>query len=578
MRASQKNRQDNPEVDPLLIGTGWAQDDLGKSQILLESTAGDSHPGSQHLKRLVTAARNGVYKAGGKPAIYTVTDICDGLATGHAGMNYSLVSRDLMAGMVEVHALSLPFDAMVTFSSCDKAVPAHLMAIAGLNIPALHVCGGSMAPGPGFSTAVTRYSTASQEGVDQSGEPHPQVSGEDLFYTLNACPTCGACQYMGTASTMQVMAEALGLSLPGNALMPAASGLITQYADWAGQEVVNLLEKDMRPNDILSQKAFENAVTLHAAVSGSTNALLHLPAIASLAGISLTPEDFNSVHKRIPVLVGLQMSGPWPTQMLWYAGGVPGLMRELKEHLHLDAMTVTGRTVGDNLADMEKSGYFERTALYLKNYQVKPKDIIRPLDDPYNAKGGLRVLYGNLAPDGAVVKRAAITEEMQRHTGPAIPFDSEADAIAAIQKGNIFPGDVIVIRYEGPRGSGMPEMFRTTEVLHHHPTLGGKVVLVTDGRFSGATRGPAVGHVTPEAALGGPLAFVEKGDLISIDTRGQTLELVGVAGERKKPDEVEGILRERSRQWQGFTSEHKGVLGLFTRSAGATQKGASMLT
>jgi dihydroxy-acid dehydratase len=565
MRESQKNRRDNPEVDPLLIGTGWTQDDLVKPQILLESTAGASHPGSRHLKDLVEAAGNGVYKAGGKPAAYTITDICDGLATGHTGMNYSLVSRDLMAGMVEVHARSLPFDAMVTFSSCDKAVPAHLMAIAALNIPALHVCGGSMAPGPGFSTAVTRYSTALQD------------TQEDLFYTLNACSTCGACQYMGTASTMQVMAEALGLSLPGSALMPAASGLITQYSDRAGREIVRLLEKDVRPNDILSQKAFENAVTLHAAVSGSTNALLHLPAIASLAGISLSPEDFDLIHKRIPVLVGLQMSGPWPTQMLWYAGGVPGLMRELKDHLHLDVMTVTGRTVGDNLADLEKSGYFERTALYLKNYQVKPKDIIRSLDDPYNAQGGLRVLSGNLAPDGAVVKRAAISEEMQRHTGPARPFDSEADAIAAIQKGSILPGDVIVIRYEGPRGSGMPEMFRTTEVLHHHPTLGGKVALVTDGRFSGATRGPAIGHVTPEAAVGGPLALVEEGDLISIDTRGQTLELVGVAGERKNPDEVEGILHERSRKWQGFTSKHKGVLGLFTRSAGATQKGASML-
>ena len=373
------------------------------------------------------------------------------------------------------------------------------------------------------------------------------------------------------------MAEALGLSLPGNALMPAASSLITQYSDRAGREIVRLLETDVRPNDILSQKAFENAVTLHAAVSGSTNALLHLPAIANLAGISLSPEDFDLIHKRIPVLVGLQMSGPWPTQMLWYAGGVPGLMRELKDHLHLDVMTVTGRTVGDNLADMEKSGYFERTALYLKNYQVKPKDIIRSLDDPYNAQGGLRVLYGNLAPDGAVVKRAAISEEMQRHIGPARPFDSEADAIAAIQKDSILPGDVIVIRYEGPRGSGMPEMFQTTEVLHHHPTLGGKVALVTDGRFSGATRGPAIGHVTPEAAVGGPLALVEEGDLISIDTRGQTLKLVGVAGERKNPDEIEGILHERSRQWQGSTSEHKGVLGLFTRSAGATQKGASML-
>jgi len=514
----QQNRRDNPEADPLLIGTGWAQEDLEKPQILLESTAGDSHPGSRHLNSLVEAGGRGVYKAGGKPAAYTVTDICDGLATGHGGMNYSLVSRDLMAGMIEVHARSLPFDAMVLFSSCDKAVPAHLMAMAGLNIPCMHVCGGS-----------------------------------------------------------KVMAEALGLALPGNALVPAASGLAAQYADQAGQNIMRLLENGIRPGDILSRKAFENAVMLHAAVSGSTNALLHLPAIANMAGVTLEPADFDTIHKQIPVLTGLQMSGPWPTQVLWHAGGVPAVMRVIRDRLHLDVMTVTGRTLGDNLEEMERSGYFEGAALYLKNYQLEPQDIIRPLDNPYNANGGLRVLYGNLAPEGAVIKHAAVAEDMQRHMGPARPFDSEADAIAAIQKGAILPGDVIVIRYEGPRGSGMPEMFRTTEVLHHHPTLGSKVALVTDGRFSGATRGPAIGHVTPEAAAGGPLALVKNGDLISIATQEQTLDLVGIAGERKTPDEIKDIILERALQWQGITSERKGVLGLFTRNAGNTQKGASML-
>jgi len=445
----EQNRRDNPEVDPLLIGTGWAREDLEKPQILLESTAGDSHPGSRHLNSLVEASGKGIYKAGGKPAAYTVTDICDGLATGHDGMNYSLVSRDLMAGMVEVHARSLPFDAMVTFSSCDKAVPAHLMAIAGLNIPSIHVCGGAMAPGPGFSTAVTRYGTAPQR------EDSQQAEQEDQFYTLNACSTCGACQYMGTASTMQVMAEALGLALPGNALVPAASSLATQYADRAGQNVIRLLEDGIRPSDILSRKAFENAVILHAAVSGSTNALLHLPAIANMSGVKLEPGDFDTIHKQIPVLTGLQMSGPWPTQVLWYAGGVPAIMRVLKDRLHLDVMTVTGRTLGDNLEEMEKSGYFDRAAHYLKNYCLEPQAVIQPLDNPYDAEGGIRVLYGNLAPDGAVVKRAAMGQKMQSHTGPAKPFDSEEDAIAAIEKGGILPGDVVVIRYEGPRGSGM---------------------------------------------------------------------------------------------------------------------------
>ena len=571
MFASQKNRFRNPEVDPLLIGTGWTREDLEKPQILLESTAGDSHPGSRHLSSLVEAAGNGIYKAGGKPATYTVTDICDGLATGHDGMSYSLASRDLMAGMVEVHARSLPFDALVCFSSCDKAVPAHLMAIAGLNIPALHVCGGSMAPGPGFSTAVTRYRTAPRR------RDSAQAEQEDLFYTYNACFTCGACQYMGTASTMQVMAEALGLALPGNALVPAASGLITRYADRAGRKVMHLLDSDIKPGDILSMKAFENAVILHAAVSGSTNALLHLPAIAHMAGVKLGPPDFDTVHKKIPVLTGLQMGGPWPTQVLWYAGGVPAIMRELRDYLHLDAMTVTGRTLGDNMAEMERNGYFDRAALYLKNYGLEPQAVIKSLENPYDADGGLRILYGNLAPEGAVVKRAAMGREMQNHTGPAKPFDSEEEALAAIESGNVQAGDVVVIRYEGPRGSGMPEMFKTTETLHCHPELGDKVALVTDGRFSGATRGPAIGHVTPEAALGGPLALVEAGDQINIDVHQQRLDLVGTDGELKVPREVERVLQQRAGEWQGFEKKCRGVLGLFTRMAGDTWKGASML-
>jgi dihydroxy-acid dehydratase len=571
MSAYEDNRRDNPEVDPLLMGSGWTEEDLGKAQILLESTAGDSHPGSRHLHLLIESARNGVYKAGGKPAVYTVTDICDGLATGHDGMNYSLASRDLIAGMVEVHARSLPFDGMVTFSSCDKAVPAHLMAIAGLNIPALHVCGGSMTPGPAFSSAVTCYRTAQNSKKDEKSRQ------EDLFYKHNACSSCGACQYMGTASTMQVMAESLGLALPGNALIPAASNCITQYADRAGSEIIGLIDADLRPGSILTRKAFENAVTVHAAVAGSTNALLHLPAIARLAGVSLSLDDFNRIHEETPVLSGLQTSGPWPTQVLWYAGGVPAIMRSIKDRLHLDVLTVTGKTVAQNLADLEKEGYFDRAALYLKNFKIEPQAVIQPADRPYKPRGGLRILYGNLAPGGAVVKHAAMDESMHDHTGPARPYDSEEAAVEAIQMGSIRKGDVIVIRFEGPRGAGMPEMFRTTEVLHHHPDLGNRVALVTDGRFSGATRGPAIGHVTPEAAVGGPLAFVEKGDIITIDIRQRSLELVGYDGEKRNADDVDRTLADRAKKWKGFHVERAGVLGLFARNAGRTEKGASML-
>ncbi len=571
MLLSQKSRKENPEIDPLLLGSGWTAEDLNKPQVLLESAHGDSHPGSRHLKQLVNEARVGVYKAGGKPAVYTVTDICDGVATGHDGMNYSLVSRDIMASMVEIHARSMPFDAMITFSSCDKSTPAHLMAIARMNIPAIHFCGGTMMPGPGFTTAVKCYETTE---LVAKGKMTPQ---EGLFYQVNACSTCGACQYMGTAGTMQVLSEALGLSIPGNALMPAWSNLIRHYADLAGQKVMTLLQKNIKPKEIITRKAFENAVMVHAAVSGSTNALLHLPAVADQTGISVTPEDFNQIHKKIPVLAGLQMTGPWPTQILWFAGGVPGIMREIKDFLHLDALTVTGKTVGKNLDDLEKDGFFDRTSLYLENYKIKPKEVIRSLDDPYNAKGGLRILYGNLAPEGAVIKHAAVAPEMHRHTGAAKPFDSEEDAIEAIITERIVPGDVVVIRYEGPRGSGMPEMFKTTEVLYNRPELRASVALVTDGRFSGATRGPAVGHVMPEAATGGPIALVKEGDLISIDIATQALDIVGFDGKHKQPKEVKRELKERSAAWKGFEKPKGGILGLFTRTAGPTDKGASML-
>jgi dihydroxy-acid dehydratase len=428
-----------------------------------------------------------------------------------------------------------------------------------------------MMPGPDFSTAVTCYESEerARRGDINTGESH--------FYKVNACTGCGACQYMGTASTMQVMAEALGLSLPANALMPAGSNRLAHLSDRAGQAIMQLLEKNIQPSAILSRRAFENAITLHAAVSGSTNALLHLPAIAAQAGIKITPQDFDRIHKKIPVLAGLQLSGPWPTQIFWYAGGVPGVMRILKEYLHLEALTVTGKSLGDNLIELEKEGYFEQAKWYLKNYQLTPEMVIQSLDNPYKQGGGLRILYGNLAPQGAVIKHAAVASEMHRHTGPAKPFDSEESAIEAILADRIRSGDVVIIRYEGPRGSGMPEMFRTTEVLYNHRRLKDKVALVTDGRFSGATRGPAVGHVTPEAARGGPLAMVKLGDFISIDIAEQKLERVGLDGEYQSKEDIERELQHRSNAWPGFEPKQGGILGLYAEMAGDTEKGASMI-
>ena len=570
MLKSQITRAVNPEADPLMLGAGWTPQDLSCPQILLESAHGDSHPGSRHLKELSDAARNGIYKWGGKPAQYTTTDICDGVACGHDGINFSLVSRDLMAGMVEIHASSLPYDGLITFSSCDKSVPAHLMAIARLNLPSLHFCGGSMMPGPEFTTAVKCYETREATAL---GEMDDHTAD---FFTANACGSYGACQYMGSAATMQILSEAMGLSLPGNALMPAWANILRHKADEASKAVMNLLKAGITSRDILTEKAFENAIMVHAAVSGSTNALLHLPAIAKQAGITIDPKAFDRIHRSIPVLASLQLSGKWPGQILWYAGGVPGVMRQLKEHLHLDVLTVTGKTLGENLEDLEKNGFFTQVNRWLTNYKLKPQEVIQPIDAPYKKDGGLGILFGNLAPEGGVIKHAAVDPSMHDHTGPARVFNCENDAIKALEEGGINPGDVMVIRYEGPKGSGMPEMFKTTEVLHTKAALRNSVALVTDGRFSGASRGPAVGHVSPEAAEGGPIALIEEGDLIHIQVAERKLALVGTKGEAKTEEKVREILAQRADALPPYTQERQGILGLFTRTAAGAWGGAGM--
>lgn len=570
MLRSQKARKENPEFDPMRLGTGWMPEELGLPQVLLESTFGDSHPGSTHLNGLVESAALGVHKSGGRPAVHTTTDICDGVACGHGGMRYSLASRDIISSLVEIHACSAPYDGMVLFSSCDKAVPAHLMTAARLDIPAIHFCGGSMMPGPDLMTAVIGYETPQKVS---DGE----ITKEDeAFYLCNACPTAGSCQYMGTASTMQILSEALGLALPGNALMPAWSGMIQSYARQAGRRIVEMIDEGLTPAKILTKRSFLNAVMVHAAVSGSTNATLHIPAIARQAGIVITLADFDEIHRKIPVLVSLLSSGRWPTQYLYFAGGVPAVMREIKEFLYLDEMTVTGKTVGQNLEELESSGFFQHNAMYLANFGHKPQDIIRPLCDPYKPDGGMAALYGNIAPQGAVIKHASADPATHIFSGRARVFDSEKAAVAAIQSGIIVPKDVIVIRYEGPRGAGMPEMFRATEVLHTYPQLRASTAIVTDGRFSGATRGPAIGHVTPEAACGGAIAFIEDDDIIRIHVPNRTLDLIGCKGKELSSQEVERILKERKEKWVNKTPEYKGVLGLFTRCAGETSQGATL--
>lgn len=570
MRPSQRTRVLSPERDALWLGSGWSFEDLGRPQILLESTAGDMGPGSRHLDRLVEQSSIGVYQGGGKPSVYTVSDICDGVATGHQGMNYSLASRDMMSAMIEIHARSVPFDGLLAVSSCDKAIPAHLMTMARLDLPSLYVCGGSMLPGADFSSPEIGYEIAEmvQKGTLTSQEQGSLLAG--------SCPSCGACQYMGTASTMQVLAEALGLALPGNALMPNVYSLAERYARQAGTQILSLLAQGLTCRDILTPKAFENAIMIHAAVAGSSNALLHLPAIARQAGLNVSLADFDRLHRRIPVLTGIKTAGPWPSQFLWYAGGVPAIMRELREDLHLDALTVTGKSLEENLQDLEVEGFFDQTRGFLKNYGRKPADIIHSRENPYDLRPGIAVLYGNLAPEGAVLKSAALDPKMERHTGPARPFDSEEDALQALLSGRILSGDVVVIRYEGPQGAGMPEMLKVTEALFHRPELRNSTALVTDGRFSGATRGPAVGHVSPEALAGGPIALLGEGDSIRIDLSARKLEIVGVAGEAKSADQMAQILKKRAQSWTKPSLKHQGVLEVFRKCVGKTSEGATI--
>jgi len=567
---SQNIREAGPEVDPLWLGSGWSLEDLSKPQIILESTFGDNHPGSKHLNQLVEQAKIGVYNRGGKPSAYTVTDICDGVATGHDGMNYSLVSRDIISAMTEIHVRASGADAIITFSSCDKSIPAHLMALARLKIPSIQFCGGSMMPGPDFISPEKCYETAElvKKGI--------MNQEEQLFFQTNACPTYGACQYMGTASSMQVIAEALGMSLPGNALIPAESNLIRQLANSAGKYIMSLLDKQITPKEILTKKAFENAIMVHAAISGSTNILIHLPAIAKEAGIDIRPEDFDYYNKKIPVLSSIKTTGTWPTQIFWYAGGVPGIMLNLKDYLHLDAMTITGKTIGENLENLKKEGFFRKTSLYLKNFGVKSKDVIKSLDHPYNSSGGLAILKGNLAPNGAVVKHSAVVPEMHRHVGPAKPFNSEEDAIKAITERHISPGDVIIIRYEGPKGAGMPEMLKTTEAIFNRPDLVSTTALITDGRFSGATRGPAIGHVSPEAAVDGPIALVEEGDIIKIDIPNRRIDIIGTSFKEQTVEHIEMVLQKRKKILISPLNPKKGILKIFEKLAGPPMDGGSI--
>lgn len=565
---SNRERQLWAQFDALQMGTGWDEEDIGKPQILVEDAYGDSHPGSAHLNQISEQVVYGVYEKGGKPGRFHVTDICDGCAQGHDGMNLVLASREVICDMVEMHAGFVPWDGMVLSSSCDKSIPAHLKAAARVDIPTIFVPGGSMRPGPNQTTSLVAGDISLRQKRKNAITPE-----EIRDYKLTGCPSVGACTFMGTASTMQCMAEALGLALPGSALVPATMRDLPAIARAAGRKILELVEKEIRPSGILTPAAFRNAIVVHSAIGGSTNALLHLPAIAKELGMELDPELFNEINRQIPHIGNINPSGQHLTESFWFAGGIPKVQWMLREHLDLDVMTVTGKTLGENLEELASGGFFRRNEGYLHNYGLTPEQVITPVETT-REMGSIAVLKGSLAPEGAVVKYSACEESMRVHTGRAVVFDCEEDAHAAVVEGRIQPGEIMVIRYEGPRGSGMPEMLMTTEAIVCDHKLNGKVSLITDGRFSGATRGAAIGHVSPEAAAGGPIAYIETGDILSYDIAARTIDIVGIAGQRLSPEEIGRILAERKASKPLKTRSYRGVLKRYTALADSAMKGA----
>lgn len=573
---SQEMRKIAPELDPLRIGTGWKPEDLSKPQVMIESTFGDSHPGSGHLDILVEEVRKGIEKAGGHGARYYCTDICDGESQGTDGINYSLASREMIANMIEIHANATPFDAGVYLASCDKGLPGNLMGLARADVPSVVVPGGTMNAGP-------EMLTLEQLGMYSAKYERGEIDEEKLEWAkCNACPSCGACSFIGTASTMQIMAEALGLALPGSALMPATSPDLLEYARQAGEQAVKLATMPgMRPSEIVTEKSFENAILVHAAVSGSTNCLLHIPAIAHEFGIEITGDTFDRLHRNARYLLDVRPAGRWPAECFYYAGGVPAIMEEIKEHLHLDVMTVTGKTLSENLEELRRNGFYEKCERWLHefnrryNVNLTREDIIRSYDNAIGTDGSIAVLRGNLAPEGAVIKHTACPEEMFRAVLNARPFDSEEECLDAVLHHRVQKGDAVFIRYEGPKGSGMPEMFYTSEAISSDKELGRSIALITDGRFSGASTGPVIGHCSPEAVEGGPIALVEEGDLIEIDVPARKLNIIGVKGQRRSMEEIDEILEERRKNWQPREPKYKkGVLRLFSQHAVSPMKGA----
>ncbi|APM39136.1 dihydroxy-acid dehydratase [Clostridium kluyveri] len=490
----------------LLNALGLTKEEIERPFVGIVSSKNDIVPGHMNLDKIVEAVKTGVSMAGGTPIVFPAIAVCDGIAMGHQGMKYSLVTRDLIADSTEAMAMAHAFDALVMVPNCDKNVPGLLMAAARLNIPTIFVSGGPMLAGKVDGCKVSFSSVSEAVGAFNGGK----ITEEKLEeFESKVCPTCGSCSGMYTANSMNCLTEVLGMALGGNGTIPAVYSDRIKLAKHAGMKIMELLEKNIRPRDIMTEAAFKNALTMDMALGCSTNSMLHLPAIAHEAGIELNVDMANAISEKTPNLCHLAPAGHNYVEELNEAGGIYAVMNEIDKLnlLNTDLITCTGKTVAENI----------------KGCINKNKEVIRPVENPYSTTGGIAILKGNLAPDSCVVKRSAVAPEMLKHEGPARVFDCEEDALNAINTGKIVAGDVVIIRYEGPKGGpGMREMLNPTSAIMGRG-LGGSVALITDGRFSGATRGAAIGHVSPEAAVGGNIALIEEGDIIKIDIEANSI-------------------------------------------------------
>lgn len=559
----QELRDQAPEIEALKLGVGCSIKDFDKPFVFIGSTSGDSHPGSVHLTDMAIEIKTRINKSSNYRGFnYFATDICDGMAQGHDGMFYSLPSREMICNMMELQALSSPYDYAIYISSCDKGIPGTLMAMCRNDIPSFFIPGGVMKVGQSGITLeqVGKFNTDYIKG---------KISHERfLELKSECCPSQGACAFMGTAATMQVIAEALGLALPGTALIPTHIKPFKEIVDKTPNYLEQLTKHSLKPSEIITESSIKNAMKIHAAVGGSTNALLHIPAICKELNIEFNPAWINEINEEIVPNVNVRPMGEYGSEYFWYAGGVPYLIKELAEYLDMDAMTITGKTLAENIKQLEDEGFFARNIKYLDKLKLKREDIIcKP-----SIYGNVHILClrGNIAEKGSIIKASGLPLEMRDVTLEVRAFNTEKEAFDEIMNGQIDPNTAIVVKYCGPSANGMPEMFYLTEALSNDEQLSKTCALITDGRFSGASRGPIIGHVSPEAADNGAIKYVRNGDYLTINIKNRSIDIVDASGEKMAVAEL------KKRQVEDRKVKHKGLLKLYTHLATDAMNGGIM--